>query len=132
MIGKRIRFIRKKRNMTMKFLGIAAGLPENSADIRIAQYESGTRTPKADLLRKIADVLEVSPNALSVPDLDNVIGVMHTLFILEDLYNVRFTPDGCISDRLKKATNEWQREYDRYSNGEISKEKYDNWRYNYK
>ena len=118
--------------MTMKHLGKAAGLPDNSADIRIAQYESGTRTPKADLLRKIADVLDVSPDTLAVPDLDSVIGVMHTLFILEDLYNVRFTPDDCTSDRLKKAINEWQREYDRYSNGEISKEKYDNWRYNYK
>lgn len=132
MIGKRIRFIRKKKGMTMKYLGIAAGLPEYSADIRIAQYESGTRTPKADLLRKIADVLEVSPDALSVPDLDNVIGVMHTLFVLEDLYNFRFTLEDCTSDKLKKAINEWQREYDRYSNGEISKEKYDNWRYNYK
>ena len=131
MIGKRIRFIRKKRNITMKFLGIAAGLPECSADIRIAQYESGTRTPKADLLRKIADVLEVSPDALSVPDLDNVIGVMHTLFVLEDLYNFRFTLEDCTSDKLKKAINEWQRKYERYSNGEISKEKYDNWRYNY-
>ena len=44
MIGKRIRFIRKKRNMTMKYLGMAVGLPENNADIRISQYESGTRT----------------------------------------------------------------------------------------
>lgn len=132
MIGKRIRFIRKKRNMTMKHLGKAAGLPENSADIRIAQYESGTRTPKADLLRKIADVLDVSPDALSVPDLDNVIGVMHTLFVLEDLYNLRFALEDCTSDRLKKAINEWQREYERYSNGEIGKEQYDNWRYNYK
>lgn len=132
MIGKRIRYIRKKRGMTMKYLGRAVGLPENSADIRIAQYESGTRTPKVDLLRKIADVLEVSTDALSVPDLDSVIGVMHTLFILEDLYNVRFTPDDCTSDRLKKAINEWQREYERYSKGEIGKEQYDNWRYNYK
>ncbi len=40
MIGKRIRFIRKKRNMTMKYLGMAVGLPENSADIRISQYET--------------------------------------------------------------------------------------------
>lgn len=116
----------------MKHLGKAAGLPDNSVDIRIAQYESETRTPKTDLLRKIADVLDVFPDTLAVPDLDSVIGVMHTLFILEDLYNVRFTPDDCTSDRLKKAINEWQREYDRYSNGEISKEKYDNWRYNYK
>ena len=129
MIGKRIRFIRKKKGMTMKYLGIAAGLPENSADIRIAQYESGTRTPKADLLRKIADVLDVSPDTLAVPDL---IGVMHTLFILEDLYSFRFTLDDCTSDRLKKAINEWQGEYERYSKGEIGKEQYDNWRYNYK
>ena len=132
MIGKRIRFIRKKRNMTMKFLGIAAGLPENSADIRIAQYESGTRTPKADLLRKIADVLEVSPNALSVPDLDSVIGVMHTLFILEDLYSFRFTLENCTSDKLKMAINEWNRKHESYTKGEISKEQYDDWRYNYK
>ena len=116
----------------MKFLGIAAGLPENSADIRIAQYESGTRTPKADLLRKIADVLDVSPDTLAVPDLDSDIGVMHTLFILEDLYSFRFTLDNCTSDRLKKAINEWQGEYERYSKGEIGKEQYDNWRYNYK
>ena len=132
MIGKRIRYIRKKRNMTMKYLGVAVGLPESSADIRISQYESETRTPKDDLLFKIADELGVSPYTLSVPDLDSVIGVMHTLFILEDLYSFRFTLDDCTSDRLKKAINEWQGEYERYSKGEIGKEQYDNWRYNYK
>ena len=131
MIGKRIRYIRKKRNMTMKYLGVAVGLPESSADIRISQYESETRTPKDDLLFKIADELGVSPYTLSVPDLDSVIGVMHTLFILEDLYSFRFTLDDCTSDRLKKAINEWQGEYERYSKGEIGKEQYDNWRYNY-
>ena len=132
MIGKRIRFIRKKRGMTMKYLGRAAGLLENSADIRIAQYESGTRTPKVDLLRKIADVLDVSPDTLAVPELDSVIGVMHTLFILEDLYSFRFTLENCTSDKLKMAINEWHRKYESYSKGEISKEQYDDWRYNYK
>ena len=132
MIGKRIRYIRKKRNMTMKYLGVAVGLPESSADIRISQYESETRTPKDDLLFKIANELGVFPYTLAVPDLDTISGVMHTLFILEDLYSFRFTLDDCTSDRLKKAINGWQREYERYSKGEISKEQYDNWRYNYK
>ena len=132
MIGKRIRYIRKKRNMTMKYLGIAVGLPENSADIRISQYESGTRTPKDDLLFKIANELGVSSDTLSVPDLDSVSGVMHTLFILEDLYSFRFTLENCTSDKLKTAIHEWQRKYDSYSNGEISKEQYDDWRYNHK
>lgn len=132
MIGKRIRFIRKKRGMTMKYLGRAVGLPENSADIRIAQYESETRTPKTDLLRKIADVLEVSPNALSVPDLDSIAGVMHTLFIIEDLYRFRFVLIDSESDELNKAINEWQRKYESCSKCEISKEQYDNWRYHFK
>ena len=132
MIGKRIRYIRKMRNMTMKYLGIVVGLPENSADIRISQYESGTRTPKDDLLFKIANELGVSPDTLSVPDLDTVSGVMHTLFILEDLYNFRFTLENCTSDKLKMAINEWHRKYESYSKGEISKEQYDDWRYNYK
>ena len=127
MIGKRIRFIRKKRNMTMKYLGMAVGLPENNADIRISQYESGTRTPKDDLLFKIANELGVSPDTFSVPDLDTISGVMHTLFILEDLYSFR-----CASDKLKMAINEWHRKYESYSKGEISKEQYDDWRYNYK
>ena len=132
MIGKRIRYIRKMRNMTMKYLGIVVGLPENSADIRISQYESGTRKPKDDLLFKIANELGVSPDTLSVPDLDTVSGVMHTLFILEDLYSFRFTLENCTSDKLKMAINEWRRKYESYSKGEISKEQYDGWRYNYK
>ena len=132
MIGKRIRFIRKKRNMTMKYLGMAVGLPENNADIRISQYESGTRTPKDDLLFKIANELGVSPDTFSVPDLDTISGVMHTLFILEDLYSFRFTLENCTSDKLKMAINEWHRKHESYTKGEISKEQYDDWRYNYK
>ena len=132
MIGKRIRFIRKKRNMTMKHLGKAAGLPENSADIRISQYESGTRTPKAELLSRIANILDVSPDALAVPDLDSIAGVMHTLFIIEDLYRFRFVMIDSESAELNNAVKEWQRKFESYSKGEISKEQYDNWRYHFK
>ena len=132
MIGKRIRFIRKKRKMTMKYLGMAVGLPESSADIRIAQYESEMRTPKADLLRKIADELDVSPNVLAVPDLDSIAGVMHSLFIIEDLYRFRFMLIDSESAELNNAVNEWQRKYESYTKGEISKEEYDNWRYRFK
>ena len=116
----------------MKYLGMAVGLPENSADVRISQYESGTRTPKDDLLFKIANELGVSPDALSVPDLDTISGVMHTLFILEDLYSFRFTLENCTSDKLKMEINEWHRKHESYTKGEISKEQYDDWRYNYK
>ena len=132
MIGKRIRYIRKQRGMTMKYLGTSVGLPESSADIRISQYESGTRTPKAELLSRIANILDVSPDALAVPDLDSIAGVMHTLFIIEDLYRFRFVLIDSESAELNHAVKEWQRKFESYSKGEISKEQYDNWRYHFK
>ena len=51
----------------------------------MAQYESGTRTPKADVTNELAKVLEVSPLALTVPDIDSYDGIMHTLFTMEEL-----------------------------------------------
>ena len=87
-IGERIRFIRNLRGMTQKYLGIMAGLPERTADIRMAQYEAGTRTPKEDLTKALAHALDVSPDALTVPDIDTYIGLMHTLFALEDIYGL--------------------------------------------
>lgn len=68
-IGERIRYFRNKRGMTQKHLGTAVGFPEKSADVRLAQYESGTRSPKAELTKALAEVLDVSPLALSVPDI---------------------------------------------------------------
>ena len=87
-IGERIRFFRNLRGMTQKYLGTVVGFPEKTADIRMAQYESGTRTPKADLTNKLAEVFGISPDALSVPDIDSYIGLMHTLFTLEDIYGL--------------------------------------------
>ena len=75
--------------MTQKYLGMALGFPEKSADVRLAQYENGSRTPKADVTAALAQVLDVSPKALDVPDIDSYIGLMHTLFTLEDRYVLR-------------------------------------------
>ena len=56
-IGERIRFIRNLRGMTQKWLGQAVGFPSKTADVRMAQYESGSRTPKEDLVKAITYVL---------------------------------------------------------------------------
>ena len=93
-IGERIRFFRNLRGMTQKYLGLKAGLGEKTADIRMAQYEAGTRTPKEDLTNAVAGILEVSPSALTVPDFDSDIGLMHSLFYLEDVYGLTIEKDG--------------------------------------
>ena len=143
-IGERIRRIRNMRGMTLKYLGEAVGFPANNADVRMAQYEKGTRSPKSDLTKQIADVLAVAPEALDVPNIENYLGVMHTLFALEDNYGLRIdklNDEVCI--RLDKDNGteyltmlnmfrEWQTKAEQLRSGEITEEEYNNWRYNYK
>ena len=62
------------------------GFPERSADVHLAQYETGSRKPKTDLTAALARALDVAPQALDIPDIDSYIGLMHTLFTLEDIY----------------------------------------------
>lgn len=142
-IGERIRFFRNLRGMTQKYLGQVVGFPEKTADIRMAQYESGSRTPKAELTESLASALGVSPLALSVPDIDSYLGLMHTLFALEDIYGLKIDKlddEVCIRLDKNRGTSyislferftAWQKEAEKYRNGEISKEEYDRWRYTY-
>ena len=142
-IGERIRYIRNLRGMTQKYLGMLIGFDENAADVRIAQYESGARTPKENMVATIANALEVRPQALALPDIDSYTGLAHTLFALEDLYGFKIsTIDGelCLTlDKSKGMTyvsmfdifHAWQKEATKLKNGEITKEEYDTWRYNY-
>lgn len=142
-IGERIHFLRNLRGMTQKYLGQVVGFPEKTADVRMAQYESGTRTPKADLTKSLADALDVSPHALDVPDIDSNIGLMHTLFTLEDLRGLRVTEvDGEVCIKLDKSNGKtyhkmsqmlfaWLEQAKKLDAGEITKEEYDQWRYRY-
>ena len=43
-IGERIHFP-SPAGMTQKYLGMALGFPEKSADVRLAVQETGSRTP---------------------------------------------------------------------------------------
>lgn len=142
-IGERIRYFRNKRGMTQKYLGTAVGFPEKSADVRLAQYESGTRSPKSELTKALAEVLDVSPLALSVPDIDSYVGLMHTLFTLEDLYGLRISSDagditlrvdpraGKDADRLHEMLCAWAEQAEKLKAGGITQEAYDAWRDHY-
>ena len=142
-IGERIHFFRLLRGMTQKYLGMSLGFPEKSADVRLAQYETGSRTPKADLTAALAEVLDVSPHALSVPDIDSYVGLMHTLFTLEDNYGLKVSDlDGeiCLKGDVRKNKDAaqlhemlwtWREQPAKLEAGEISQEEYDSWRYHY-
>lgn len=85
----------------------------------------------------------ISVQALTVPDIDSYNGLMHTLFTLEDLYGIRIdklSDEVCIRLDKGMGTNyiimfemfsAWQKQAEKLKNGEITKEEYDSWRYNY-
>ena len=142
-IGKRIRFFRNRKSMTQKQLGEILGFLGKTSDVRVAQYESEARKPKLDLVKEIAHVFDVSPRAIDVPDIDSYLGLMHTLFALEDMYGLKIGEiDGEVCLRLDKSTGStystmfdmfhaWQEQAARLERGEITKNEYDQWRYNY-
>lgn len=90
--GKMIRRYRVLRGMTQKALGMAVGFPQETADVRIAQYESGARTPKRNLLCKMAQVLGVSPSVLDVPRIRSNEELYNLLIALEDECGIVFSP----------------------------------------
>ena len=142
-IGKRIRFFRNRKGMTQKQLGEILGFLGKTSDVRIAQYESESRTPKQDLVKEMAHLLDVSPRAITVPEIDSYIGLMHTLFALEDMYGLKIGEiDGEVCLRLDKSAgttyttmfdmfHAWQEQAARLEQGEITAEEYDQWRYKY-
>lgn len=90
--GMRIRYFRILHGMTQKALGVAVGFPESSADVRIAQYESGARTPKQELLCQLAAALGVSPSQLAVPCIKSSEELCSLLAALEDECGIELSP----------------------------------------
>ncbi len=62
-----MKHLRQKNHLTQKELGMALGFPEDSADVRIAQYETDTRKPRDEILVKMAKTLNVPLDILTVP-----------------------------------------------------------------
>lgn len=142
-IGERIRWFRNRARMTQRQLGQALGISNMSADSRIGQYEIESRTPKKDVVEKLAQIFDVAEEAIDVPNIDNYIGLMHTLFTLEDRYGLTVTVlDGqvCLktdinhpnySIQLSEDLRSWYEIKAKLTSGIIRVEDYDHWRYSF-
>ena len=142
-IGQRIKYFRNRKGLTQKQLGERLGFLGKTSDVRMAQYESEARVPKHDLVKEMADIFDVSTHALTVPDIDTYIGLMHTLFALEDMYGLKISRiDGKVCLQLDPSISApgssldtmfqaWQQQAARLESDEITKEEYDQWRYQY-
>jgi len=140
-VGDRIKRIRNIRGLTQKDLGLAIGFDENT------QYESGTRTPKEDMLKKIAEVLDVNYRSIYEPSLYAAEDVMYTLFELDEHYDsmqihevkdnvdpINPTPHLAVSFGTKVLDDflkEWKQRKKDLTNGVISKAEYTEWKLNW-
>ena len=146
-VGDRIKRIRNFRKMTMKELGMAVGFDENSADVRIAQYENNSRRPKEELLRKIAGALDVSYESLADATMDDASGILHALFELDDRYpwmhlvETTDNTDASVPHKriaicfdynlLNDFMTEWMLRKQQLRSGEITREEYQEWKLNW-
>ncbi len=78
-VGERIRYYRKRAQMTQKQLAQSCQITEPA----IRNYEPDNRTPDFDTLADIAEALHISYYTLADPILSDLTGVMHSLFRLE-------------------------------------------------
>lgn len=140
----RLRYFRKRRNLTQKELGMMLGFRESCADVRIAQYESGLREPREKLRAAMSDALNISPQALTIHSLATTTSLMHLLFAIEDIYGLTIEcRDGLLflnpgytgtsaGNNLLSCLAEWYEKRVDLLRGRITREEYDDWRYNYR
>ncbi len=138
-LGERIKFVRKLKNMTQLELAEKCGLGnDDNARTRISQYESGTRTPKEDVLERISQALGITSLYLSTKertfaddlcmllfDMDNDLGVdivkKDDNYLLDIHYNHIFT----------SLYEDWIEKKKELAEGKITKEEYMMWKINY-
>ena len=136
-VGDRIKRVRNMRGLTQKELGLAIGFDENSADVRIAQYESGTRTPKEDMLKKIAKILDVNFRSLYEPTLYAAEDLMYMMFELDEHYKISLSEQskkiniGFDSKLLNDFMREWLLRKQELADDIITKEEYNEWKLNW-
>lgn len=143
-IGDKIKKIRIKREMTQKELGLAIGFNERTADIRMAQYESGTRVPKQVVILKIAEALKVNPDYLMAPSLTKTEEIIHTLIYLDEYNQLKMQADKYTTqegenlktiklsmEALDMYLEEWYDKKKALENNEITQDEYYEWKINW-
>lgn len=91
--GLRIKLVREHRGLTQQKLGEMLGYGKSSAN-RIAQYEMGYRSPKANRLKEIAKAMNIREEIFLMPDETPI----DLLRILKDpmQYELFYETVGCV------------------------------------
>ena len=107
----------------------------NSSDVRIRQYELGSRKPKEKILKDISDALEINHEYLSNPTYPySKKDIIAILFKAEDIISISLTNNNGIvfkDAEMCKMISDWKVIQEKLNNGEISLLEYDLWKATY-
>lgn len=128
--GRKIRRLRTHRQIPAKVLG----KPFRISEASMLQYELGIRSVSEEKLRNIAAALGARPSVLRPRHLAGIEDAMQVLFEIAELFELEPSlQDGQVvlsapfSD-LNKYLKEWAEQFQKYKDGELTKEQYQEWK----
>lgn len=135
-IGEKLKRLRRLRGMTQKELGIALGLPEGTASVRIAQYEGNYRVPKVERIEEIARILDVETRCIITPSEHKEEDVSYLLLEMEELFpEMKLQKDdkgrlllNFHDSKMDVFFSQWNKKRDELERGVITAEEYSNWK----
>lgn len=126
LLGKSIRKIRMRRNMTQRELANAIdGISESA----LRSYELGERRPKPDTLQRIAKALDVAPACFDTYGIEHYDELMHALFLSEEAFGIKPCADGSIrftDETIQSCVCTWWSWKELLKEGKITREEYEN------
>lgn len=148
--GSILRFFRNLRGYTQVELGAKVGLN----DVRIRQYESGSRTPREDLQKEFAEALDIKDLYLETGGFpESLEEAMYSLFKLDTTYplkieevDIEYTGkrgntytkteyvihfQDAAAASMSSFLPAWKKMRDAYDNEEITREEYEDWKANW-
>lgn len=136
--GARLEYVRRLRHMNeddvAEYFGFGGMYPRKT----FKSYETNYREPSKERLKNIAELYEVSINAIKKYDFSNPIDVIYSLMWLEEefpYFEISFDQDSFEKNEynniVQKTMNEWKKMRDKRENSEISDEEYLEWKLNY-
>lgn len=125
LLGKSIRRIRMRRNMTQRELANAI---EGTGESALRSYELGERSQKQNTLERIAETLDVAPACFDTYGIERYDELVHALFLLEDRFGIEPCADGSIrftDEAIQSCVCTWRDWKEFLEKGKITREEYE-------
>ena len=136
--GARLEYVRKLRHMNQDDVAEYFGFGGTDPHKTFNSYETNYRSPSNERLKEIAELYEVSVNAIKKYDFNNPIDVVYFYMWLEEqfpYYEIIFDNDSYektdYNEIVQCAFREWKLMREKRENFEISDDEYLEWKLNF-